>query len=211
VRYLWKHHVSPARASARSCALLHYKILQDIMRIRYGDGAARRHVTSNLMIGRRRRADRIGDVISHLSPRDGLVGATSARYTDAAQLADLAILPHQAIAADRDVRRGPSREMRTGADDRVAGLVRRAMSATRRHQWPEAARLWQEGLRQFDASHRPLWHARLGLAHLRLGDSDAARLSFRTALEQGGALDLIVEGLTEAEASSIERPVRPVG
>lgn len=210
VRYLWKHHVSPARASARSCALLHYKILQDIMRIRYDDGAARRHVTSNLMIGPRRQADRIGDVIAHLSPRDGLVGAASARYTDAAQLAGLAILPHQAITADRDVRRGPSREMRTGADDRVAGLVRRAMSATRRHQWPEAARLWREGLRQFDASHRPLWHARLGLAQLRLGDADAARLSLQTALEQGGALDMVVEGLTEAEISRLGLPVRPM-
>ncbi|MDN2584212.1 glycosyltransferase family 2 protein [Aquibium sp. ELW1220] len=205
LRYLWKHHVSPTRASARSCSLLHYKVLQNVVRLRNGDVESDRHVKDNLWLGHRRRGDRIADVIAQLSPQDPLVGATSARFRDAAQLADLGLLPHLANAGDR----GDLPAALTGAtEETLVEAVRLAVSATRRQDWREAARRWEACLSRPDAGTRALWHARHGLARLRLGETAAAKSSFRIALAQEAELDDLADGLTLDEATAVGLPVR---
>ncbi|MBS4018968.1 MAG: glycosyltransferase family 2 protein [Dechloromonas sp.] len=205
VRLLWKHHVTATRPSARSCALLHYKILQNVMRLRHRDPAEGQHVMDNLWLGRRHRADRIADVISHLSADDRLVGPGSMRFRGAQELGRLGLLPHLGTI---DGRSDPAAERDGATDEPVSEAVRAAVSALRRHQWHEAAARWRACLSRQDAAARPLWHARHGLACLRLGETETARTAFETALAQGGAVEDLAEGLSPGEAASVGLAVR---
>ncbi|MFN3548524.1 MAG: sulfotransferase [Mesorhizobium sp.] len=166
VRYVNKHHVTAARVSRRTAALLHFKILRRMISMDDDGAASDIARLNNLSAQCYLRHNRYSDVLMHLKDDLPLVAGTSTTYANSLQLARLGVI---SPVGDED----PGKGLRVHVaapwhltldhyagkcvpPDAIAG-VRLAQGALHRGEWRNGGQLWSLCCTSFRSQAKPSW------------------------------------------------------